>query len=223
MIERPNIEWKPLTGYENVYLISNYGDIICKGYTTKNGKYIQPFEKHFEDFKISASGYYLSCAKGSFRESFLHRLVARLFLGEPPDKMRTQINHKDGNKKNNYVGTAQCGYSDGNLEWVSRSENMCHASRAGLLNKDSQLRKQKCKENQKKAASKAKRPVCQLNFDGDLVAEYDSVAQASRMTGIRTAVISCVAHNSGYHKSAHGFLWVYKDSYDPQKNYKYNG
>lgn len=45
----------------------------------------------------------------------IHRLVAELFLDNPNNY--TQINHKDGNKLNNFVN---------NLEWTTNSQNTQH-------------------------------------------------------------------------------------------------
>jgi hypothetical protein len=45
----------------------------------------------------------------------VHRIVARTFLGEA---MGLQVNHKDGNKKNNRLD---------NLEWVTLQQNIDHA------------------------------------------------------------------------------------------------
>ena len=54
---------------------------------------------------------------GDRHSASVHRLVAMAFLGEPPSD-KVEVNHKDGNKENNAIG---------NLEWVTRSENMKHA------------------------------------------------------------------------------------------------
>lgn len=53
--------------------------------------------------------------KGKSKKFFIHRLVASTFLSNIPDNM--QINHKDGNKKNNCIS---------NLEIVTASQNAKH-------------------------------------------------------------------------------------------------
>jgi len=51
----------------------------------------------------------------------LHRIIAQTFVANP--KNYTEVNHKDGNKKNNHAD---------NLEWCTRKQNMRHATRIGL-------------------------------------------------------------------------------------------
>ena len=109
------------------------------GYKFEPGQYIPDFDYEKEEWKeIGCTGYEVSnlgrirrgnrILAGSYhsdgytfmtiegRQIPLHKFVATAFIPNPEGK--PEINHKDGNKKNNCVD---------NLEWVTRSENQKHA------------------------------------------------------------------------------------------------
>ncbi|CAL1144780.1 unnamed protein product [Cladocopium goreaui] len=67
----------------------------------------------------TTAGYWqTACLYGGWKRNvFVHRLVARAFLGPPPTSEHNQINHKDGIKSNNAIS---------NLEYVTPAENRAH-------------------------------------------------------------------------------------------------
>jgi hypothetical protein len=104
-------EWKQLYGYEEIYSISNLGNImnkkrkILQSRTDSKNKYM--LVRLYKDKKIYSH--------------LLHRLVALTFI--PNDNNLEQVNHIDGIITNNCLS---------NLEWCSRSNNIKHAWKLGL-------------------------------------------------------------------------------------------
>jgi hypothetical protein len=118
-------EWKPVVGFEGLYEVSDLGRVKRIGKAAQNGKghgggarigRILAPQKH--------KGGYVAVQlwkNGKMIRPLIHRVVAAAFIGEIPGNH--QVNHKDGDKKNN---------AHSNLEYVTRSENMDHAYKNGL-------------------------------------------------------------------------------------------
>lgn len=101
--------WKNIKGYENIYQVSNLGN-VRRIYANKKTKILRP--------SLNKSGYLYVCIceKGKKKLFRVHKLVALAFLGDIPDNL--EINHINGIKTDNRKD---------NLEYVSRSYNLIHA------------------------------------------------------------------------------------------------
>lgn len=106
--------WKDIKGYEGKYQVSNFGNVRSLMYhNTKGIKRISLLKP-----ATDGSGYFrCALSKNNILTTFkVHRLVAQAFIPNPNNY--PQINHIDGNKKNNRVE---------NLEWCTNSMNQIHA------------------------------------------------------------------------------------------------
>lgn len=94
---------KPIKGWEGLYEIYSDGRV----YSLVSNKFLKP--------RLSMDGYerVALCDKGKRYEYRIHRLVAEAFIENPENK--PQINHKDFNKRNNFIN---------NLEWCTNLENV---------------------------------------------------------------------------------------------------
>lgn len=103
--------WKKIIGYEDRYLISNFGRI--KIISKRGFPCDKPKKTTIRDKKYT----YVVLYKDGIHKCFtVHRLVAKTFIPNPNNK--EFVNHKDGNKNNNHVT---------NLEWVTAQENCRHS------------------------------------------------------------------------------------------------
>jgi len=131
--------WKDVVGFENLYEISNAGILKSKdryvihykgGLSLRKGK----------EFKLTKDkdGYLKTCLQkeGKRFHKRVHILVAEAFIPNPKNK--PEVNHKDGDKSNNFLL---------NLEWTTTSENRQHAFDTGLQKANSGEKHYKSKLN----------------------------------------------------------------------------
>ncbi len=103
--------WKEIDGFNGKYWVSNLARVK---------KVIGDMEKIYA-ISTKTKGY--TTIRLDNKIYSLHRIVAKAFV-EKTDDIKSEVNHIDGNKKNNIAD---------NLEWVSHYENLKHAFDSGLV------------------------------------------------------------------------------------------
>ena len=174
--------WKDVKGYEELYQVSNYGQIRSVdrtvGYRYK-GK--QRIYKGRMLKQVVRNGYLsVSLSKeNKLKQKNIHRLVAEAFLPNPFNL--PVINHIEENKKNNMVS---------NLEWCSCAYNTNYGS------------------GRKKQAESQQKVVLQYDRSGNLLNQYPSATIAALKNGYNLKTISQCCR--GHIKSAYNYIWRYK-------------
>lgn len=112
----------------------------------------------------------------------IHRLVAIAFLSNPHNL--PVVNHKDENPSNNCVE---------NLEWCTQKYNCNYGTRIDRI----------------KANMPQNKAVYQTSMDGVIVAEFPTIQEAARQTGICAGHICDVC--KGNREFANGYKWRYVD------------
>ena len=102
---------------KGITILSKYEIDEFSNITNTQGKILK-LTTHCQTGRFQISLY---CDDGLRRSFYVHRLVAMAFIPNPENK--PEINHIDGNPKNNSID---------NLEWCDRFENMKHANLIGL-------------------------------------------------------------------------------------------
>lgn len=114
--------WKDIAGYEGLYQVSNFGRvrsldrIIVRGTSKRRGPHKARLKGKVLTLVSGVEGYLVVPLGKSNPCCRVHRLVAEAFIPNPENK--PQVNHIDGNVKNNRVD---------NLEWCTGQENLIHA------------------------------------------------------------------------------------------------
>lgn len=102
-------EWRDIAEYEGLYQVSNFGRVRR---VKTSGEPIKQSMIRNGYMKLNL------CKNNIVKTVMVHRLVAIAFVDNPHNK--AEVNHIDGDKKNNSII---------NLEWTTRSENLKHRYR----------------------------------------------------------------------------------------------
>jgi len=188
--------WKNITKTNGDYQVSSIGNVRSVDRIQETSTKSKERKLKGVVFKkeIVRAGYYCVTIRINKKRSheFIHRLVAIEFIPNPENK--PEVNHIDGDPKNNKVE---------NLEWVTPSENKLHSYKS--LNRGYPLKRRDGKFNPN---SKPVYKICKLT--GTIIDEFGSLGEAKRKTGIDNEQIRCVCLGIKNYKSAGGFYWKFK-------------
>lgn len=95
-------EWRDIPGYEGAYQVSSLGRV-----------------RKISILKTDGGGHKYQRVNIEGRTQYVHRLVAKAFLGEPPEG-NAVVNHKDFDSRNNAAD---------NLEWTTQKGNCQYSAR----------------------------------------------------------------------------------------------
>jgi hypothetical protein len=176
--------WKTLKYHNKIYYnyeVSTYGNIRSK--TIKKNRL----------FNLDHNGYActtiycgINNGKKINKNIKVHIAVASTFIEN--SKNKPTVNHKDGNKINNFVE---------NLEWATQAEQAEHA--ANILGY-----KQLYSDIMKNNFSKQ---IVQYTKENKFVKLWSSTREVERTLGFRHENIASCAR--GIRRSAYGYIWKY--------------
>lgn len=183
--------WKPIAQYEELYEVSNYGDVVSVAQYTRYHnirprKYPRPLKP-----EVTRDGYArVTLSKyGIPRHMFVHRLVASAFIPNPNNL--PQVNHKDENPLNNNVH---------NLEWCTGKQNCNYG-----------MHRERIKQRLNISHHLAKK-IARLDIDGNVIEVFSSINDAARKFGIRGENITRCC--KGKYKLVCGCRWKYLSDND---------
>lgn len=175
-------EWKDVKGYEGYYQVSNQGRVKrLERVAIGNGGSLHYLNEIIMKTWHDRNGYeqVKFMVKRVKKHKQVHVLVAEVFY-DNTDNL-PEVNHKDENKANNNAN---------NLEWCTSNYNIHYGTG-----------RQRSKEKQKR------KPVIQIDTEGNIINKYTSTLEVSNKTGYTRASISGACH--GYYKQAYGYRWEF--------------
>lgn len=183
--------WKDIKQYEGYYQISNHGRVRSLDRYVSYPNYKKFVKGKIMKLKTKKKGYlFVILQKNHQSKSYhVHRLVGLHFLEgwfEGAD-----INHKDGNKANNFL----C-----NLEWCTRKENIEHS-----------IQVLKRKGGNKNGGKRT--PVIQIDREGNFLKRWDSFASAARSVGCKESCLRRSLTDGKQIRTCAGYKWILPEVY----------
>lgn len=176
--------WKDIERFFGWYQVSNLGNVrsVDRFFVRDDGKPYTLKGKLLKQLTVKNGYKKVNLAyKGFHKRYFVHRLVAEAFIPNPDNL--PEINHKDENPSNNCAD---------NLEWCTHKYNSNYGTRP------------------KRIGGKHSKKVIMCDKNNKIIRIFNSVAEASMITGIHGGSISECCNGKKYRHSAGGYIWKYE-------------
>ena len=185
--------WKSVIGFENLYEVSNLGNVRSIQF---HGK---PRIKILSQTSDKKGYRYVKIRdwKNKFEESIaVHRLVAKTFLDNFENK--SQVDHIDTNSSNNRVD---------NLRWITPLENQNNPTTLQRL--ITSLTTYNKSEAHKLDIQKSQgKPINQYDLNGNFIRTYPSISKAVTIIGTTACCIKRVCDGDRKHHRNYMFKYV---------------
>ena len=180
-------KWYPIPKFDDKYLINKKGEVLSLNYRRTNKRKIL---KCIPD----KDGYLtiMLCLNGIIYNKKIHRILCEIFKPRVNDLI--EVNHKDGNKKNNNLN---------NLEWCTKSYNIKHSIDTGLKPKTTERQRMAIRETNKRKMKK----VFQYSLNNKYINEYESIMAASKATNLNNSNIGKCCN--GILKKYGNYIWSF--------------
>lgn len=184
--------WKPITGYEGYYEVSDLGRVRRVESLVKTGikhsdyravkcRVLKPHTKRSGYLTVDLS------KDNTVKTISIHKIVALTFI--PKEDGKTEVNHKNCNKADNRVV---------NLEWVTPRENKDHAKANGCY----------YNPNRKPILCKQTQTVFQGSYKA---AEWVNATKYQNSKQVRGMANKIREACNGHQTTAYGYTWCYMD------------
>lgn len=175
-----NEEWRPVVGYESLYMVSNYGRVKSLNYMHTGKEHLLAQQRNKKYLRVKF------CKNGIVKRFHVHDLVAKAFpdiCGEWFEG--AQVNHKDENGLNNCAWNLETCTASYNNRYGTKVKRMI-ASRNGYG---------------------AEKTVYQYDLDWNYIREWKSAGAAANNGYNRSCINGCCL---GKHKMHKGYIWSYE-------------
>lgn len=209
--------WKPVKGYEELYMISSYGRIKSLDHYEKCGNFKRFRKGRIREPYINKYGYVVIslCKDGKQTPpKKVSRLEAIAFDLPIPEEFKhipieqLEIDHIDTNKLNNRLDNFRWCDRKGNGNNPLTRQHISEANKGRKMPPRSEEWKRKIGEGNKNN-SKISKVVLQIDrYTNEIINEFPSIMEVQRQLDFANTHISdcCL----GKRKTAYGYKWSYK-------------